>query len=912
MTILNKLGTRQLRLNKNRTLIALVGIILSVSMITAVISLLFSFYRYLFDVEVEENGSWHLLLEDVPDEALQEIKNDPMFTEVTEIDPQGYSLYEGSKNNLKPYLYLISADEKAREMQHFKLLEGHLPSAEGEIALPENYYTDDNQPWKIGEKRRLTVSRREAGGFALGQNNPYVPPEEEHAAEEHDKALEEESDAEPEVLIPLAEKEYTLTGIYETPQFFTLESYDSPGYSALVYPDEALTETHMVFLSLRQPRQFKEALSKYSDFAAQENSSVLMFSAAYPLGGMKTFLLSSAVVLLLIICSAATALIYNAFAISVTERSKQFGLLSSAGASARQIRHMVLHESFVLAALGIPLGTAAGLGGIGLTLYLIRRYIGRIAEHESELRLRIVPGAILGAAVLSLIVILISAYIPAGRAARVTPIEAIRGQKDYQFKNVKTASFHQKLFGVEGLLAAKYFKRSRRRYMPAVAALSMSIVIFVSAAYFTSELLNKAEMYMRNRSSDLLYQPREEEKLPQDAEAFSAELEALPAVDRASFAYICNLPLLFDAEDLTDEALLYMGAFRTKEDKALAECEILFLPEASYKAYAEEIKLGDLPSPDAAVPEAIIKNTTHVRVGEGDAEHFEEISFLKKTGGEAELLIPRERSGMQFSGIYADDEGEMRIKYFDLKTSEVPETEEDPPAEPFIAEQKPCRLLFTASEAPAEARSSLRNALVFPLSALEKMLPDGKQSPYVRSEFYLYAEDNTEAYQEVLSFLRAEGLGSSGVYDFKSENMAIRTQVLTIRIMAAGFVSLISLIALVNVFNTITTNLNLRKKDFAMLRSVGMARSGLLRMLVYECLQYGLRAAAGGLIFSLMFTGLIHYAIGKAYRDAFRFPWSLFGAAAGITFVLVLITMLYGSRKLRRTKIVDELRTELT
>ncbi len=909
MNILKKLSVRQIKLNKNRSIAALLGIILSAAMITAVLSMLFSSYRYLYNVTAEENGNWHLFMQHVSDEGLQEIKEDPLFSEAACIDAQGYSRLEDIENEDKPYLYLIDCDEKCYEMQQLRLVEGHFPAAEGEIALPQNFYTDDNQPWKIGEKRRLEISVRESGGQVLDQNTPYIRPEENVSGDPEDDEGEIPAE-EAEVLKPFMSKTFTLTGIYEAPVYFRLDAYNTPGYAAIISPEDAQNKDHMVFLRLQEPKDVYEAEAKYSEWACEANSDLLMFYGVHSMGGFTAFLISSAAVLLLIIFLGAAALIYNAFAISVTERTKQFGLLASAGASSRQIHNTVLYESFILALLGIPAGIAAGLGGIALTLYLIRRFIGRLTPHQTVLKLYITPWVLLLAAALSLAVILISAHIPAKRAGRVMPIEAIRRQKDYHFKDVKTAAFHQKLFGAEGLLAAKYFKRSRRRYFAAIAALAMGITIFVSSTYFTSELMNKADLGFRRRGSDLLYQPREEEQQSIDAETFCLKLLELPSVEDVSYACTVRLPLLTAADDLSEDAFNYEAARKDKDGKAVSSCELIFLPEKSYRAYAEESKFSRKRETSEELPEAIVKNESRIRAGEEGHERFQEIRLFKEKSNTAEILIPAERPGMRFHTIYQDTDGIFRIEY--LTDDAALRDEEDPEAAAFISEQKPFRIVHKTSAGPSETDSRIDYAAVFPLSDLPRLLPGGMDYPLLNKEFYLYAEAHEKARAEVLELLREEGLKSSGVYDLTASYQMHRARLVTIRVMAIGFVSLISLVAVVNVLNTITTNMKVRKRDFALLRSAGASPSGIRRMLFYECLQYGIRAAGAGLAASLFFTFLIHRSISNIYSDAFRFPFGLWLAAAAFTFVLVLLTMLYGSRRLREIPVAEALQTEIT
>jgi putative ABC transport system permease protein len=119
-----------------------------------------------------------------------------------------------------------------------------------------------------------------------------------------------------------------------------------------------------------------------------------------------------------------------------------------------------------------------------------------------------------------------------------------------------------------------------------------------------------------------------------------------------------------------------------------------------------------------------------------------------------------------------------------------------------------------------------------------------------------------------------------------------------------------SLIAVANVFNTVSTNINLRRREFAMLRSVGMTDGDFNRMMIYECVFYGAKALLYGLPTAFAVTYFIYNAMMKGVDVAFNLPWVSVGVSVLCVFLVVFVTTLYSVRSVRRANVIDALREE--
>ena len=131
-----------------------------------------------------------------------------------------------------------------------------------------------------------------------------------------------------------------------------------------------------------------------------------------------------------------------------------------------------------------------------------------------------------------------------------------------------------------------------------------------------------------------------------------------------------------------------------------------------------------------------------------------------------------------------------------------------------------------------------------------------------------------------------------------------------VNIFAYGFIILISLIAATNVFNTISTSISLRRREFAMLRSVGMTEKGINKMMNYECILYGAKALLLGLPTSCLISFILYKIVSKGMMISFKLPWLAMGIATLSVFLVVFATMIYAMHKIKKENPIDALKNE--
>jgi putative ABC transport system permease protein len=176
------------------------------------------------------------------------------------------------------------------------------------------------------------------------------------------------------------------------------------------------------------------------------------------------------------------------------------------------------------------------------------------------------------------------------------------------------------------------------------------------------------------------------------------------------------------------------------------------------------------------------------------------------------------------------------------------------------------------------------------------------------------SKKSTRSTTEMKEIIEQEGITTQ--YDLYNVNEIFeqnRNTIFVVNIFSYVFIAMISLIAIANVFNTISTNIKLRRRELAMLRSVGMTDREFNKMMIFECIFYGSRSLLLGIPIASILSWLIYQGMTKGGAEiAFYFPWgSLWISILGV-FLIVVITMFYAIEKIKKENIIEALRDDLT
>ncbi len=871
MNIINTLTWRSLKLNRKRTIVTIIGIILSGAMICGTFTLAASFQDVFVQEAIKTQGNFHAAFFNVNPEQIKYI-TDNTYTKKSMLSGDlGYARFERSTSKTKPYFFVREYDDTAFRQMPVQLTAGRFPEKAGEILLSKEILKHGGEAYQIGDAITFALGER----INEGQQLPF------------DSSLEETE----QFKATAAKKTYTVTGLMAKPAHENI--YGIPGFTVLAYLDQSSPAAKPVTVSIqgKNPRQIYDKVPQMAKNAGIEhydyNDELLKWMGISKYDSVKAMLYSITAIVIALIAVGSVIVIYNAFAISVSERKKQFGMLAGVGATPGQIRRSVFFEGAILALAGIPAGILSGIGGIAVTFSVVNRLAsGMIGIEDVALRRLIVsPGVILGSIVFMALLIFISAYIPAKRASSASPIEAIRLSSDIKIKGkaMKTSRLSRLLWGFEGELALKNLKRNRRRYRTTVLSLFISIVLFISFSSFLNYGFTGTNMYFQEGAFDLSVTLNNAS--PEEQAAFYKRIAALDGVERYATARMVfaeswltrsRFGSYLQEKHLDEQKLFPVN----KKNQYRCTVRITALGEAEFKAYAAENGIDAAAFQDTKKLRGILINKNVLR----EAGKHTGYEPLQAKTGEKLLLTTA-------SGVPA------------------------PPAPvPFsmeigaITDTLPLGVAYTE---PAEVNMVVSEA-AFPV--LSSLLTDETMRSGNEAELFICA-DNSAAPGDLAERIRTifedySGHCSLHLYDVQAEQNNMERAKKMISIFLYGFVTLITLIGVTNIFNTISTNIALRRREFAMLQSVGLTPRGFNKMINYESVFYGLKALLYGLPVGILISMLLHSSFSEVFEFAFFLPGKEILACVIGVFGIVFITMLHAGAKLKNDNIIEALRAE--
>ncbi len=872
MNIVNKLTLRQLLLNKKRTVVTIIGTVISAAMITAVATLGLSFLDMMQRESIATGGEWHVIYQGVNKAQLEAIKTDKETKTVMMSRELGYAYLEGGENDNKPYLFISEFNKEGFNNMPVKLVQGRLPEKPDELVVSEDIYQNAQVKYKLGDVLTLAIGQRhlietseEDITVELGQN--YQIQRQENKVNE---ALSED-----------LSKTYTVVGIIKRPAW---EYPWSPGYTALSWLDEntvTAQETfdapvivkHIDHKIFGRARTFANANGIQNlDF----NYELLRYYGAIGNDGIRSTLFTLVAIIMAIIMIGSVSLIYNAFAISVSERSKYLGMLSSVGATKKQKRNSVFFEGAVIGAISIPVGIAAGYLGIGITYLFINPLIMDSLDTQTGFRVIVSPASLAASVLVSAVTILISTYIPAKRASNVSAIDAIRQSTDIKIsrKQVKTSRLTRKIFGIEAELGLKNLKRYKGRYKATVFSLIISMVLFLTVSAFTDNLKKSLALTEEEINYDIQVSLDGDDNAKKD-EIFK-ELQTLDYITEINRMKTFETKTWVKKEDIAD--YLKDGADTLLENgKYPYYPTVDVMDDVTLRSYAKEAGADFKALTDPEKAEAIVIDMTKYQ--DQVSGKFYEAKTVKARVGDA----------------------------FDL-SYEDPDT-----GEPYSLGQVKVNALTKVMPMGARNFGNVPGfRIIISQTTYDRILE--KEPPLTkgtRTCAYIKSDDPLKLQEELEQLQNKYGISRLHIYNSYQSNRSGEQMTLLLSVFTYAFIILITAICIANIINTISTGISLRKREFAMLKSVGITPKGFNKMLNYESIFYGLKALLYGLPVSIGVMYLMHMVLRNAFSFAFTIPVTSLIVVIVAVFVIVGMAMFYSSRKVREENIIDALKQEI-
>ncbi len=885
MNVMKSFTLRSLSRNKKRTAVTIIGVIISAAMITAVTTFFASLISLIQRDAIVREGNWHAVIRDVSAENLGVVERSNSVDAAIYNRELGCALIDSentSDSNAKPYLFIQQYNTPGFDQMSVKLAAGRLPQSSGEVLVSENLARGTNTAYDIGDIITLELGHRKTpDGSPLEDNSYYYYETNEDGTETYT-----------EVFKPEREMTYTVVGIMEAPTF---EKSWSAGFGMLGYidtaaltPDEAVN----VYLTAAHPdRSLFTAVPALAEEAGvsadnvQYNNDLLRYSGIVKDDNVYDFVTGFAAVIIVIIMAASISLIYNAFAISVSERTRQLGLLSSVGATKRQKRASVYFEGLFIGAVGVPIGILAGLGGMAVTLAAIQPLMANFFNVSRGLTLSLVvlPVALIADAALSAVTIFISVWIPARRASRITPIDAIRQSGDIRLtrRAVKTSKLTRALFGFEAEVALKNLKRNRRKYRSTVISLVISLVLFLTVSTYAqmTTFISGATQYGTNFDIEVNYNrmsDAERDGLSQQVQA----QEGITGYTRTASLY-GYIPVT-DGQ-LTENAKLYAVNHPASLQENSFAVYVMSLDDSSFKKYAETVGVNLTDYTDPQHPKAILINHGQDYIASEDGK-------LKKASGD--VLNVRPGDSFPFTiGDVPEVSGEPeRPVTFDFITGAV-------------TDERPMGQLIGGFYTPAFVVSQSV------LNALMQNLNQQDIQNYIGYSDFITTEDDV-LLEKALTDLNERVQRGYYIYNIHSATRAEQSLSTFLGVFVYGFITLISLICIANIFNTVSTSIALRRREFAMLRSVGMTPGSFNRMVRFESIFYGLKGLLWGLPISVFIAWVLYRLQLSVLSSGFTLPWISYGFGVLMILVIVFSTMMYATHRIKKENIIDALKEE--
>lgn len=849
MKVLNDLSIQDLKLNKKRSIVIIIGIILSTALICGVAGLVTSFQKTMVDTAKEGQGNYHTIFYNVPKDELKYIEENREVKDYFLSEELGYSYLPNPKNvEETPIVNVISMNDKFIENMSVKLKEGRLPENDTELAISTRINEKFNTNYKVGDTITLNINETE-------QNMENGIP-----------------------------KTYKIVGIIERP-ILAIESYDVDWFTAITKMQNVNKKANIAVL-YNKPKDYIKNTENINNMTKTENNEdgvsfsglsnkyksykynlmvnkeLLAYEGASlddetlkTIYGLGAFIIG-------IVLVSSVFVIRNGFEISITERLKQYGMLSSIGATKKQIKKSVYFEGFILGLIGIPLGILSGVFAIYILVNVVNYILKDYISEGTLLTYSMSWIAIAISVFVSIITIWLSCKKSAKKASKVSPIEAIRNSEDVKLKakKVKCPKIITKIFKTGGEIAYKNLKRSKKKYRTTVISIIVSIVIFISISSFIQYGFKMSEAYYTEMNYNYMVF-MQENKDDKEEYKILEDISKLPDAGECSINKSNVLTMNMDEKhksELTEYGKEIKERFYNEENGVrIDEINVISLSKEAYERYVS--KLG------------------------GDYEKYKNGAIL------IDKNINTNNDGKKIQGnIYTWKKG-------DVITGKINDT------------QYNIEILAKTEEIPAGV-NILYNPDAFIIVSEDFINKVG----YKTIALYSNSKDAYKLDEEIKQYKQENNITDNTIQTFNMEESARAENaiVLVISIFLYGFIGVITLIGITNIFNTITTNMNLRKKEFAMLKSIGMTKKEFNRMIRLESIFYGLKS----LIIGIPIGTILSYGMYTVFRNNMEMEYVLpyKSIVMSIVFVAVIIgiIMKYSMSKINKQNVIETIRND--
>lgn len=873
MKIMNEYTYHYIKKNKRHTISILVAITIASALLCSLCIFIYSYWHAKVTFAIDTKGYWHgELWQSISGDKLEGIIENP---EIETVMTKGTWVTAQLTDTTRPYFLMRDADKnywKDMDLRN-NLMEGRFPEKEGEIVVSNLFFTE-NPSYNVGDTLTLPVGNRMLGDEIL-----------------RTQAYQQDG----EKFVATGTKTYIIVGILDVSG---VSAY--PGYVAMGYYDVANVSTSdelTVYMRLSNPRKVYDIMPEIAEAAGLQKDESGQYGIVYNTTLLELYginekgeaniqfimIIAMTVVLILLVMGTFILIIYNAFSLSANNRIMELSVLKSIGATPRQIKYSVLYEGILLWFVQWPVGI---LIGYVFSLFIFSRVneVLNVIENYSEMNVSFSWVVILFALTTSLITVLVSAYVPARKLSKIPAVEGIN-QDAGRVKKDKASLL--RVFGIEGELAAKQFRANKKSLRIAVVSLSLCLILISSYINIIS-IYNLAESknveltnYDMSVNLNILDEPNS--KMIQDIVSIQ---EVQDSVISRQVRTTTNITAEQESQEFSE--LGGFGDINTYKYNVVAEDDsyrivvnLVGLEKESYQAYCNTIGVDSesFGNDNAAV--GILQDSTyHIP---SNSKELLRIPMLSLQTGDSIILKER---------VFDNMEGDYE---FDIQIGAVTDI------------------------SPGELKTNRYSALlILPMEQYQLITANFESDRELEASRMtvdlLVGDNNSTIVKEKITQICGAYLGSEdfsiwSLLDDKN-NDALMQKAISIAVYAVAI--LIGIIGIINAFSTISNNLKIHKREYALLRSVGITPAGLNKILILEGLSFALKPLIISIPCILLICGFM--------LNITKTTWSEFLSVfqSGVTivyticvFAAIILAYWLSSRNIKQENIIDAIKNEI-
>ena len=800
MNILRILAWKNLKRNKKRTIATIIGIVVSVALISFILTLIYSFKYSMLETTKRNVGNYHIHIDQTTTQkAIEFAKMTDKIERIGISQTIGAANYE-SQLNTKNGIIIDGYDEVSLTNRDINLIEGRLPQNEKEILVSNYLINNLDEPIKIGDQLTLDVEKVKLIISNDGMQESLEPDGIERVT-------------------------YTVTGIIQQTR---KEANTSNAYIATTKLEQ-MTEVRPceVTMLLKNPKEenlfYQELNNSSMQNHLSENNELLIWQGATKGMNEKSQLELIGVIAIIIVVAITIVLVRNSFQISISERMKEFGTLISIGATSKQIRKIVLIEGLIYAIISIPIGLIFGIGVVYFSINGIEKVLASTFGNSWIMEFSINIPFIFVTILITILAILFSCIKPIRKAKKASPIETIKQNNEIAIKNkdVKVSKLKVKLLGIEGQIAYKNIKRNKNQYRSTTISISiiMILVILISSIiqYIFLIVNNTYKPTNRNIDVGMIYGGGQEE-----TDTVFKNFDRIKEMDSIiDYSIIVRFNGIMKNNNKSISIHAYEGSNYENYLKSMG------------LKYEDTFNNGILLSANPSVKEGEILN---IIINEKEYK----IPIIKTTNLDPEVAI------------------------FDLDNSKIEKID---------------------SDSLEYERLIISNDMAKKIDINDEIVK-GRFSMDMR----VNSSNPSQLEKEIEQFVNLDKIAITNYTKQKEDEEKLSAMM---SIFLYGLLLVISLIGITNIYNTITASMNLRKREFEILKAIGMSNKQFNKMFVYESLIYGVKSLIIGIILGTILSYALYCIINTDLALKYYFP-----AVQMIIMAVLTILVIYMSNKI--------------